>query len=468
MIEIDLTNIINILGELGQSPIKAGWELFKLGGWIPVLFIFLLFLRFSWLMSRIKKYLAKQSYVLLAIDIPKNNEQTPKAVEHIFAHLAGAHSSLNFVDIWWEGKVQESFSLEIVSINGYVQFFIRTNVKFRDLVEAAIYAQYPDAQIMEVADYTENVPYKYPNEEWDLWGTEFILVKDQAYPIRTYPQFEYGLTGEFADPMAAFLENMSKLKNGEQIWFQIVITPIGQKDWVKAGQKVVSKLIGEPVKHEKTFLETALDPIFGILKAFWEEIMGPIGAVSAGDSGSGDGPNKVMHLTPGQKRVVEAVEMKLSKIGYETKIRSLYIAKKEVFHKPRGAHSVIGSIKQFFSIDCNNLKPELDIVGTTGGLIFSKMRLKAKQNKIIKAFKARDNEAGMGPGKVMNIEELASLYHFPAMGVKAPLVKKTASKRAEPPAYLPVEEQADSFVIASRNVPAEEKEEMPFNLPIEE
>src|SRR3989344_4214570 len=109
--------------------------------------------------SRQIKYSKKLKWHLLAIDIPKANEQSPKAVEHIFAHLAGGLSSFTKKELYWEGKFLPTFSLEIVSIEGYVQFFIRTQSKYRDLVEAAVYAQYPEAEITEVEDYTTSVPH---------------------------------------------------------------------------------------------------------------------------------------------------------------------------------------------------------------------------------------------------------------------------------------------------------------------
>jgi len=39
---------------------------------------------------------------------------------------------------------------------------------------------------------------------------------------------------------------------------------------------------------------------------------------------------------------------------------------------------------------------------------------------------------------ILNIEELATLYHFPVVSVIPPLIKKTGSKKAEPPFGLPV------------------------------
>jgi len=40
---------------------------------------------------------------------------------------------------------------------------------------------------------------------------------------------------------------------------------------------------------------------------------------------------------------------------------------------------------------------------------------------------------------VFNIEELATLWHFPMSHVKTPLVQKAETKAAEPPADLPME-----------------------------
>jgi len=44
-------------------------------------------------------------------------------------------------------------------------------------------------------------------------------------------------------------------------------------------------------------------------------------------------------------------------------------------------------------------------------------------------------------GSILNTEELASLWHFPILTVKAPLVKKTEAKKAEPPMSLPIGEE---------------------------
>ena len=142
---------------------------------------------------------AKRHFIMLAIDIPRDAEETPTSMEAIFSQLAGAHGSRTWWEEVWGGKSPESFSFEIVSIEGYVQYFIRCISPFRDLVEASVYAQYPNAEITEVRDYTQDVPSEYPNEEWDLWGTEYVLSDDDAVPLRTYKYFEDKIRGEFVD-----------------------------------------------------------------------------------------------------------------------------------------------------------------------------------------------------------------------------------------------------------------------------
>ncbi|MDZ4229552.1 MAG: hypothetical protein U1C53_00250, partial [Candidatus Veblenbacteria bacterium] len=57
---------------------------------------------------------------------------------------------------------------------------------------------------------------------------------------------------------------------------------------------------------------------------------------------------------------------------------------------------------------------------------------------ILRHYAGRSNRRGHGEGFILNTEELATLYHFPVVTVKAPLVKKTEAKKAEPPFGLPV------------------------------
>jgi len=459
MVTIDFS-YFETLGAL--SPIAIMWRIFADGGWIIVLWVFLIGSWAIWVNWRQNLYGAKRRFVFLAIDIPKavldEPGQSPLAVENFFAHLDGAHASDTLWEKYWEGKTQDYFSLEIVSIEGYIQFVIRTRDKFRDLVEAAIYAQYPDAEITEVEDYTKSAPKKFPDPEWQLFGTEWINVKSEAYPLRSYHDFEDPTTKEFKDPLAAMLETMSRMGKGEQIWYQITVTPISQKGWIRKGENIVKKLIGAKVEEKRTWMDKLIDlPVKAMDSAVSQIVSSEEGPVKKKEEKKD--VSLMLYLSPGTKTLVEAIEKKMSKIGFKTKIRMIYLAKKEIFKKARAAHPMIGVIKQFNTMDGQSIKPEYKKVGTAAHYILTKQRLKWKRNKILRAYKARSNWRGLGTGFVLNTEELAGLWHFPANWIKAPSVKTVESKRGVPPINLPFE--TPSFMKPMTEVKKEPKEETP-------
>ena len=87
---------------------------------------------------------------------------------------------------WWEGHFQKTLSLEIISIGGDIRFILKVPAPVRNLVESSIYAQYPEIEIVEVEDYTKNVPQDIPNDKWDLWGCDYETIKPDIYPISVY------------------------------------------------------------------------------------------------------------------------------------------------------------------------------------------------------------------------------------------------------------------------------------------
>ncbi len=433
---IDLT-FLNLDNELIFLLLKI------LGGFLLlVLFWGLLYviIHWFWLPSRQQKFLSSVSYTLLAIDIPKDNNQTPKAVEHIFATLSGIKSGGNLYDKYWLGKVQLSISIELVSIEGYIQFLVYTPEQFRDLVEAAFYAQYPDAEITEVEDYTRIIPDNFPHDVYELWGSDIILGKDEAYPIRTYPYFEHSLSQELKDPLAALLEEMSRLGPGEYLFLQWILTPV-DNGWQKRAERLVKKLIGEKVDPDKDWAYYIIYPFISFMKWLGDVlIISSEGSAISKGASSGDAPNKVQYLTPGQKEVVQGIEMKMSKIGFKVKGRMIYMARRDVFNKAKGVAAIWGAISQFNTLHMNFFTKDKPTV-TTADYFRVEKRVAKKQRAIAQAFKDRDPNFG-SPPYVLNIEELATIYHFPDVSIKAPLLKTTESKRSEPPFKLPTYTEA--------------------------
>ncbi|MBI2033962.1 MAG: hypothetical protein HYT13_02595, partial [Candidatus Liptonbacteria bacterium] len=94
------------------------------------------------------RFIKAITWILLDIKIPKNILQTPKAMEQVFAAAHAPYSyGLKFFEKYWEGKVEYWMSFEMVSLGGDVHFYLRLPKQFRNLMESAIYAQYPSAEI---------------------------------------------------------------------------------------------------------------------------------------------------------------------------------------------------------------------------------------------------------------------------------------------------------------------------------
>lgn len=452
--------------QLGNMPFPLMLlRLFLDGGWIVILFVMLQGFWLLWVQSRQEMYGGTLQYTVLAVDIPKNNEQTPKAAEHIFTQLSGAYSGTDNFEKYWLGKFNPSFSFEIVSIDGYVQYLIHTPKKYRDLVESSIYAQYPEAEISEVEDYATKVPSQFPDPEWDCFGTEFVLKKDAAYPIRTFEEFEDKSAEEmiFKDPMSAILEVMGSLKHGEQLWFQIRITPTDES-WQKKGQEVVDKILGKKKVVKKHPVEEVLETPVWLLKESANQIMG--GEHAEKKDAKADQP-KMASLSPGERKVLEKIENKLSKVGFMCKLRLVYVGKRNVFNKGRMSQFK-GALSQFTAVNMNSFKG-YGPVTPKGDYPWQKLSEDAKKSAILRAYRGRSSKGASS--YALNIEELATIYHFPMSSVKAPLVKKTEAKRAEPPSALPTEGRHPSVEIKAPTKPEkksrndEDGDGLPDNLP---
>jgi hypothetical protein len=373
------------------------------------------------------KYLLSQEWVLLEIKIPKDLHKSPKAAEQIFATLHGIYLPVKWYFRFFQGKVPDWFSLELAGVNGDVHFYIRTLKQYKSFVESQIYAQYPEAEIVESEDYLNTLPWPIPNDQYDLWGAEFILNKEDAYPIRTYPEFEEKSTSpddvKRIDPLASVIESISTLTPGEVLGIQILIRPTGDA-WVKKGMELVDKLMGKtsPASSEKNIIG---DIIHGI-DSF---IFGPTEAVEQKRP-----EEKRKDLSPGTQEVLKAMEKSFLKLGYETGIRFIYAAPKDRF-LPSNISAVSGFFKQYSTSTLNGFKINANAM-TVGRGLFKKNDTYIKKVRIYRRFRER-SFLNLNKYFVLNVEELATIYHFPDRGVKAPFLPRIEAKKGEPPVGLP-------------------------------
>lgn len=422
---------------LEQPTLDTIKYIFAIGGWV-VLWLLLFFMAVElWVNLRQERHTTNWQWLLLAVDVPSLMIQTPKAVEQIFAHLSGALSSINVGEKFWKGKKQKWFSLEIVSIEGYIQFLVRVEAEYRDLIEAAIYAQYVEAEITEVEDYTSILPRHYPDPTYDIFGVDFHLAENSAYPIRTYASFEYQLSKDavFSDPMAALLENFSRIGRGENLWLQIIIEPIGNK-WKEKGIELVKELVAGKGKraHTDPWL-LKLTELPKIVFQLFISILNWDFSNEGTEEKHEEQPGKMSDLTPGWRDTIAAIEEKISKIGFKSKIRILYLARKESYAPSRCVNGVIGAFNQFHMANRNAIVPHSS---TKKHYAFKDYRLNQAKGVFSRAFAKRKLKTGSNP-YILNIEELATIWHFPLPFVKTPLLQKAGAKRGEPPMNLPLD-----------------------------
>lgn len=399
---------------------------------------------------------ARKKWILLEIKPPREVLKPYKAMEDVFLALWYVIDSPNWREKWCEGMPLSPawFSVEIVSLGGEVHFYLRIEEGWKTTFESALYAQFPDIEISVAEDYTKNVPHDIPNEDWDLYGEDFYLMKPDPYPIKTYSLFfeekpEILKEEKRIDPMNSLLEWMAKLQKGEQVWIQIVCTPITEAivPFIAEGRKIADKIARRPTP--KTVPKRPLiSDIADVL------IYGKVPEAEKKPTEAEIIPPE-MKLTPGEKRVLTAIENKIAKYAYKVFIRTVYIYKKDEPHTYSNYKICRSYLGHFADADLNGFK----YWGPTRVRIHywaRKTRLYLRKRKIFKWYIERvpslfPRLSGrplfpFGPAKgkcwmVLNVEELATIFHFPITAAPLPPeVPRVEAKRGGPPPELPVEE----------------------------
>ena len=421
-----------VLSPLGQ--ILRNWW------WLLLPFLLKDFFLERWLWWKNEAWLGENYHpILLELKIPYDSKKPIRAMETVMANI---HAALYHMPDLWEkyvdGQLQTSMALELVSIEGDIHFYLRMNSGYRDAVEAAFYAQYPSLEIIEVEDYTRKVPLNIPNKDWDLWATDYVTFKKDAYPIKTYTDFETEreVTDEQKiDPVAVLMEAFSKVGPKEQIWIQFVITPVGAdtgSTWISDALEVRDKLAKRPdkvAKKNKSILFEAAEILL------------------TGEAGKTEEKKEApilppeMKMTPGERDVVAAIENKASKQGFNTFARFVFLGKRGFFHKGNLRLPFI----YFSSYVTNNLNALYPFGKTITKVHYSwflplnKLRDRRKYLRQRKLFRNYINRLPplfphAGGDFILNTEELASLFHFPSWGVSpVPGVSRVSAKTKAPP-----------------------------------
>ncbi|MGB3921940.1 MAG: hypothetical protein WBL19_01485 [Minisyncoccia bacterium] len=399
--------------------VAATWPI-----WLPIA-MFSLFMN-TWLSYKRREWIRSKGAMLLEIKLPKEIERSPAAMEVVFNGLhEGVVGSLT--DVYLNGRVRSWFSFEIVSLGGEVKFFIWAFPQWKSIIESRIYAQYPGVEIFEAQDdYALKVIYD--PKRMDIWGATIKLNKADAYPIKTYIDYELDRGGkepeEIVDPIMPVLEQLGSLKPGEQAWFQILVqahrkegfkdTRIFPKsDWQEGIKKEITKII------EK------------------ESFTKPTKA-----TGDKDSMPYMTFLTRTQDKTIEAIERNAAKPAFDTMIRVLYTAPIGIFSKGR-IGGLLGSLRQFGSQSLNSFRPDWMLNTDYEWEDFRNFGKKRNSRTLLEAYKRRSFfnvpfKHLRGKPFILTAEELATIYHFPGRAITTPTLARVPSKKATAPPNLPV------------------------------
>ncbi len=389
---------------------------------IPLIFA----LKHLWYNYVLKKFVSGIDWQLLEIVIPQEVTKTPLAIETILANSMYQKTKKDLFSKYWKGQVPLYFSLEIVSTEGQIHFYINTPSRVAPLIKSQVYAQFPQAKVLEVDDYAWAVPKVGKKTGWNVAIFDWMLEKEEARPIKTY--IDYGLDkpakdpNENVDPLVSLIEFMSAIGPGEHMWCQLVIRFSDKKydglDFAAYSEKVLNDITE---KYNKTEDEET--------KKFAQ-----------------------MRVPEYTKDEMKAIARKQHKLLFDCGLRTVYVAKNEVFD-PQKKRALRMMFRQYSGGHYNNLKIlgkssddyfDLENQGALNGYLdayrirsffYPPWKMTADLPGVLKMF-VWDYKTP--PYFTLNTEEIATLWHFPAGVVSTPSIKRVETKTGQAPTNLPI------------------------------
>ena len=301
--------------------------------------------------------------VLLSVAVPRGNEIKIDAMEQLFASLY----SIKKGGFKQKFTAQPTVSFEIVAKKEDIRFYVWTPTKLKDLVEKQIHGAYPEAEVVEVEEYN------IFSQEGKVAYKSFQLSRGNFYPIKTYKDLP-------TDALASLTSSLAKMGEGEAAAIQILLSP-ADSSWQKEGRKFISDTKKQEADPEKAKFSTSA-------------------------------------------KILELVEGKIGKPGFETSIRIVTVA----------------GTSEAAKMHLDNIASTFEQVSSeTNGLKKRKIRSKgAFMEDFLYRYQPMFHVLGNHPS-ILNSEELATIYHFPNKQVTTPHIYWLYSKTAPAPSEIPAQ-----------------------------
>lgn len=367
------------------------------------------------------RFIAEQEYILLELRLPHEVMKSPAAMQAAFEAMWIKGGESTFIDRLWKGKLRMWYSFEIVSLEGQVHLYIWVRKAFRQFVERALYAHYPDLEIVPAEDYATKLPFSLST--YNVYGLDYKLDGPIGLPIKTYQ--DYGLDQTSAkeeqkiDPMTHILEFCGALGTGEYLWLQILARASKKED-----------LTFGSIRNRASYSELAQMEVTRIRNNPEQVVVFPNG-----------GSGKVLSDTQ-LMRIKSINRIASSSKPWDIGIRGIYLAEHEHFDGTN-IPALIGIFQPFgapgfnsITIDPSRWQPIFDYPWQD----FNSIRENKKKVHIVDAYRRRSwfHPPYEFSNYMLTSEELATLFHVPGTVARTPTIQRVTSTKAQAPANLPI------------------------------
>jgi hypothetical protein len=299
--------------------------------------------------------------VTLEVKLSKENEIKIDATEQMFSSFSSLKKSGFFSFL----EVDDVISFEIIGKKAEIRFYVSAPNRIIDLIEKTIYGYYPNADIRKVDE-----PNIFSEQGKVVFGA--LVQKEASYmPIRVYRDLP-------TDSLSAITSALSKFDDNEAGIIQFLIRPADSK-WKKPGKSYVSSTKKNEANPEKATFKT-------------------------------------------DAKVLEKIDDKCSRSGFETTIRFVVTASSEDIADVH-LKNIQNAFTQFNS-DLNNFSGAK--IRFKGGFMI---------NFIYKFFPAVDLPFAKSIS-ILSTDELATLFHFPNKTVETPHIQWLKAKTAPVPSEV--------------------------------
>lgn len=315
-------------------------------------------------------------------------------VEQFYSNFLYINKGSGFLKRFFFGTPRVAFEIASELGGSDISFYIAIPLEYETALNKYVQGVYPGAVLEKRSnDYTIFEPKANAS-------LSFLKLRNTFYiPINTYKELG-------GDPLESIANSVTNIAADEGAAIQIVLQP-ASFDLKSKGDSILSDII----KNGKTLNEAINDTNASILSGVLKEFSKVLFTKKEEEKKTGPGADEA---------TIEVVRNKIKKPAFDVNIRCVAVAKDQ-----NRSEQIIQNLESSFS----------QFSSSGNGFKVNRVKSGRKKRQFIYDFSFRNFQPSQS--NILNIEELASIYHFPLSHMESPHIKWTKSKEAAPPTELP-------------------------------